>query len=185
VGSAVYHLERRVSIIPFGRGFFGSPFSGSFAQTVTIPNVRISAAEMFVTNLHGNSPTTYRNYTSTQESGLRTLSGGQITMQLEGPLAIEDDAAAPLIVEGAHAIQEILAMVREAPTGSPVVVQLRLDDVEVCQLTIPAGAHVSNTVDGFGLAPLTDGSTLKLDVVSVGLDVQDSPGQDLTLTIRL
>ena len=34
----------------FAQDFFGSPASGSYAYPITIPDVRIAAAELFMTN---------------------------------------------------------------------------------------------------------------------------------------
>jgi len=184
-GKSVHVLEERVFIVPFARDFFGSPASGSFAFPIFLPDVRVAAAEMFMTNSRGNGQTRRVAFTATADQGLRTLSGGQISIQVEGPLAIQDDAAPPFVVENSHSVRDIFAMVGEAPVGAPVQMRLRQNSTVYCELTIPAGATISNVVGGFGLPPLAAMSTLSLDITSVGQGAETTPGRDLSVTIRL
>jgi hypothetical protein len=184
----IYHLERRVSIVPFPRDFFGTPASGSYAHTVSLAHCRIAAAELFVTNTRGNSPVAHHNYTSTEDFGIRTLNGGQITIQVEGYLAIQDEAAPAFVLDDYYSVRDIFAVVGAAPTGAAIIMQVRQDDEVFCTLTIPstpAGTTISNVVDGFGLAPLQHGKRLLLDILSVGTSGSTTPGSDLTVTIRL
>jgi hypothetical protein len=183
--SAVYHLGRKVFVIPFPRDFFGSPASGSFSYPVFLPDARVAAAEMLVTNSRGNSAVSEENYTGTIDKGLRTLSGGQLTIQVEGNLAIQTGAAPPLVIEDAHSVRDIFAVVREAPVAAPVQLRLLQDGQVYANLTIAAGATSSNTVNGFGLPPLAAMSKLTLDIVSVGQTADSAPGRDLTVTVRL
>ena len=138
-----------------------------------------------MTNVKGNSPTTRKSATGTVDGGLRTLSGGQFSIQVEGNLAIQTNAAPPLVVEDAHSVRDVSAVVREAPTGAPIALRLRQDSSTYSELTIPIGGTSSNVVKGFGMPPLMTGSTLSLDVVSVGQTADSVPGADLTVTIRL
>jgi len=181
----VYHLSRRVYVIPFVKDFFGSPASGSFSHPIFLPDVRIAAAEMFVTNARGNSETTRNNLTGTVDYGLRTMSGGQLSIQVEGHLAIQTNAAPPLVVEHPHAVRDIFAVVAEAPVGAPVELELLQDGEMYCSLTIPAGQTSSSSVDGFGLPPLMEKAELTLNIVSVGQTPETTSGADLTVTIRL
>jgi hypothetical protein len=183
--AGVYRLKRKVYIIPFPKGFFGSPASGSFSYVVRLPNARLAAAEMFVTNQRGNSETNKLSFTAAIDQGIRTYSGGQFTIQVDGNLAIQTGAAPPLVVESTHSIRDIHAVVREAPTGAPVELALRVDGNLLCALTIPVDATTSQFVNGFGLPPLQPMSILSLDVVSVGFTANTSPGRDLTVTVRL
>jgi hypothetical protein len=48
--TGVYLLEEKIFIMPFAQDFFGSPASGSYAFPITIPDVRIAAGELFMTN---------------------------------------------------------------------------------------------------------------------------------------
>jgi hypothetical protein len=184
-GEPVYGLQERTEIVPFSRDFFGSPASGSYNYTVNLSHARVAAADLFVTNQRGDSPVDQRHFTATAEFGLRTMLGGQLSLQVEGPLSIEDDATPPLVIEDYLAMQDIYAVVQEAPTEIPVELRLRQDSDVICTLTIPVNATTSNVVDGFGLAPLRAGSLLHLDIVSVGQTVTSTPGADLTVTVRL
>lgn len=183
-GTKVYRLERRVFIVPFLRSFFGSQASGSFTFPLALPDVRIGAADFFVTNRFGNSAVTRSSFTGTVDAGLRTLSGGQLSMTIEGYLAAQDDAAPAIEVESVHAVRDIFARVREAPVGGSVQLRLRQGASPVCDLTIAAGQLVSNVINGFGRAPLAAGVPLSLDVVAVPAGTSTLPGRDLTVTLR-
>jgi hypothetical protein len=181
----VYHLTRNVTIVPFVNGFFGSPASGSYSTSIFLPDVRVGAAELFVTNSFGGGPVAMGSYGGTTDEGLRTLAGGQMSIQVEGYLGIQTDAAPPLVVESALAMRDVFAMVNEAPSGGAITLQLRQGATVFCSLTIPDGATISNVVDGFGSAPLTASSVISLDILSVPTAPGTLPGSDLTVTIRL
>lgn len=184
-GSLVYALERKVYVIPFVRNFFGSPASGSFAYPIFIPDVRIAAAELYVTNSRGNSETARKAFTETASQGLRTLSGGQLSIQVEGYLAVRANAAPPLIIEERHSVRDVFAVVGQAPQGASVELELQQSGQPYCRLTIPSGSTISNVIDGFGLPPLVEGAELTLNILSVGYGDGVTPGADLTVTIRL
>jgi hypothetical protein len=116
---------------------------------------------------------------------LRTLSGGQIALQVDGYLAVQTDATPPFTVESSHAVRDIFATVREAPQGGPIQLRVRQNSTTYCTLTIPTGATVSSSVGGFGLPPLASGNQVSLDIVSVPGAANTLPGRDLTVTIRL
>jgi hypothetical protein len=183
--AAVYFLEKRTFIVPFARDFFGSPASGSYAYPVAIPDVRVAAAELFVTNSRGNSDVAKQSFTATTDLGLRTLSGGQFSIQVEGMLAIQTNAAPPLVVETAHSVRDVFAVVNNAPTGGAVVLEVTQNGQPYCQLTIPNGSIVSNVVDGFALGPLQSNAQIGLNISSVVQTADTTPGRDLTVTIRL
>jgi len=182
---AVYLLEKKTFIMPFARDFFGSPASGSYAYPVAIPDVRIATAELFLTNSRGNSNVARKSYAGTLDLGLRTFSGGQLSIQVEGLLAIQTDAAPPLLVESAHSVRDVFAVVKDAPTGSPIELRVTQNGQAYCTLTIPAGATISNIVDGFLLGPLQTKARIGLDITAVNHTADTSPGRDLTVTIRL
>ncbi len=184
-GALVYHLQRSVVIVPFVRGFFGSPASGAFSYSVFLPNVRIGAAELFMTNAVGGGLVGKAAFGATTDQGLRTLAGGQLSIQGQGYLAIESGAAPPLVMEDAHVARDVFAIVREAPSGGPITLQLRQNQTAYCTLTIPDGQTISNVVNGFGLPPLAANSRIDLDITSVPTAANTLPGRDLTVTIRL
>jgi hypothetical protein len=181
----IYHLSLNVTIVPFVDDFFGSPASGSYSSSIFLPDARVAGAEFFVTNVRGNSPAASASFGATADQGLRTLSGGQFSIQVEGYLAIQTDAAPPLVIEAAHAARDIFAVLAEAPSGGPVQLQLRQGSTVYCTLTIADGAITSNSVNGFGLAPLAAGSQLSLDILSVPGAADTLPGNNLTVTVRL
>lgn len=181
-GARVYHLLRKVAIAPFVRGFFGSPWSGNWAYSVQLPDARVASAEFWVTNTQGNSETSALAFTQTADEGLRTLSGGQLSMQVEGLLAIHSGATPDLVIEASHSVRDVYAVVRQPSTGAPIVLELKQDGSPYCTLSIPEGATISSSVDGFSLPPLREGARLSLDITSVG---QSNPGGDLTVIVRL
>jgi hypothetical protein len=171
--------------MPFVKNFFGSQASGSYSNPISLPDARIAAAEMYVTNSRGNSAPAFTSYASTVQGGIRTLSGGQLSLQIEGYLAIQTNAVPEVTVDSSHSVRDIFAKVGEAPTLADVQLRLKVDSVTYCNLTIAMGQTTSNIVDGFGLKPLPAGAQLGLDVVSVGQTNDSTPGSDLTVTVRL
>jgi hypothetical protein len=181
-GAKAWHLQRRRYVLPFVRGIFGTPAAGSYSQTITVPDIRIAAAELYVTNVKGNSQVGVRCYTREEDGGVRTLSGGQFSMQVSGTLSVQSAAVPGLSVETGHAVRDMYATVLEPSTVTPITVQVTCDGEIYATLTIPAGETLCDPVlDGLTLPPLKAGSTLGLDVVGVG---SDRPGAGLTVTIR-
>jgi hypothetical protein len=146
-----------------------------------------------VTNSRGDSPTGAIAVTQTIDGGLRTLAGGQYSIEVDGYLAIENGAAPDLAIEATHTVRDIYAIVRQAPTDSsglinaPVTIQLNQtlpgqSPSVYCTLTIPVTALISSPQDGFLLPPLVSGATVTMDITSVGVT---NPGSDLTVIIRL
>ena len=181
VQSAVYELRSKAAIASFPKDFFGSPYSGSWSYAVSLPNVRVASAELFVTNRMGNSPTKGIYLTATLDNGLRTLSGGQYSIQVNGFLAVQQSAAPALVVEAPHAVRDVFAVLGTV-ADAPVALQLNVDGASWCTVTIPPGTVTSPATDGSGLAPLAPGGKLTLSVLSVG---QKYPGMDLTVVVRL
>jgi hypothetical protein len=150
-----------------------------------LPDIRIAAAEFFVTNAIGNSPVNLVSYASLADGGIRTLAGGQLTIQVEGYLGVETDAAPPYVMESSYAVGDLFAVVVQAPVGGAVTMQVRTGSTVYATLTIPDGQTISNTIDGFGLPPLAANAQIHFDVTSVPGGAGTLPGQDLTVTIRL
>lgn len=184
IGAPVYHLSKKVSVVPFPRDFFGSAASGDFSYAVALPDARIASAELYVTNGKGNSEPGAACYTGTVDGGLRTLSGGQLTIQVEGHLAIQSSAAPPIVMQETHAVRDVFAMVNEAPTGAPVEMEVVVGASRYCLLIIEPGSQYSNAVNGFGRAALPAGSEITLNILSVGQSADSTPGRDLTVMIR-
>jgi Putative phage tail protein len=180
-GSGVYRLQNRTVIAPFAEGFFGSPYSGSWSFAIVLPDARIASAELFVTNARGNSPARAIVLTSTVDQGLRTLSGGQYSIEVEGFLAVDAVAAPAVVVEASHAVRDVFAVLGTA-ADADVVLRMNVDGTQYCELTVAAGQTTSAAVSGLGLGPLVAGSKLTLSVVAVG---SVYPGSDLTVLVRL
>lgn len=187
-GDAVLHLDSTVVILPFAANFFANRASVNFLHTFSLPDVRVSAAELFVTNAFGDSQTQQQCYTNTSERGLRTLSGGQFSLQASGYLATQLNAAPPLLVEASHAVRDIRANVSQAPSGYNLSIAVLQNNVAYCNLTINTDTAISTVIDGTSLPALIEGSTISMNIT---LDVVPnysgsiSPGRDLTVTIRL
>lgn len=181
VSAAVYPLASRTEIAPFPQDFFGSVYSGSWAYPITLPDARIASAELFVTNQIGNSPVNSACFTATTDKGLRTLSGGQYTIQVEGFLAVDQSAAPALIVDAAHSVRDVFAILGTV-ADAQVRLQVNVNGASYCALCFDQGSSLAASVNGNGLAPLAAGSQITLSVLSVG---QAQPGADLTVIIRL
>jgi hypothetical protein len=177
----VYHLANQTTIVPFPSGFFGSPYSGSWSYPIFLPDVRVGSAELFVTNEMGNSPVAGINMTHNVDSGLRTLSGGQYAIQVDGFLAVEQSVAPPLVVETAHSVRDVFAVLGTA-ADAQVQVQINLNGALYGTVTFGPGTISSSSILGSTLPPLPEMGQLTVAVLSVG---QTAPGADLTVIIRL
>ncbi|MGB7759163.1 MAG: phage tail protein [Bryobacteraceae bacterium] len=179
--AAVYHLAGLTATAGFPQGFFGSPYSGTWSFPITLSDARVASAQLFVTNQKGNSPTASVCLTHTVDSGLRTLSGGQYSIQVEGFLSIDQSAAPALVVEAAHSVGDIYGVLGAA-ADETVQLQLSVNGSAYCQLVFQANETISSDVSGQSLPPLATGDQITLAVQSVG---QTYPGADLTVIIRL
>ncbi len=184
-GIGVYALGRKTFVMPFPLQFFGTSSSGSYSYRVLFPDVRIAGADFFVTNSRGNSADLQRAFTATVDGGLRTLSGGQVSIQIDGPLAIQTNAVPPLIMDAAHSVRDVSANVGTAPSGGPINLQVTQNGQPYCQISIPDGATVSPSMPGTSLPILQAQGQIGIDVLAVPSAVGTSPGADLTITIRL
>jgi hypothetical protein len=181
-GAKVYHLKERTVLVPFERKFFSTAAAGNWSHSEWLPNIRLASAEFFVTNDFGPSPTTINIYTQLLDGGQRTLAGGQFNFQIEGVVAILDDAVPPLSVQENFSIRDLYAEVKAAPAGAAIQVRIKQEGVEIAACTISDGEFASDAVNGAELPVLTAGATLSLDILAVGTTY---PGRDLTVTIRL
>jgi hypothetical protein len=138
-----------------------------------------------MTNGRGNGQVAFACYAgSTSDRGIRTLSGGQLTLQVPGTLAIQSDAAPALEIGDARSVRDVFATMGEAPTGSPIEVRVTRNGEAYCMLTIPAGETESASVPGRSRAALQARDRIGLDVTSAGQTEGGTPGRDLTVTIR-
>lgn len=184
----VLHLDSVATSVAFAPRFFENRASSNYVHTVSLPDVRVCAAEFYVTNTFGNSQTNQISYTLQPDAGLRTLSGGQFSIQISGYLATQQNAAPHLLVEAAHPVRDIRCAVSHAAMGYTISVDVLQNGVEYCSVSIPSGQTDSTILDGSGLPPLQSGASVTINVallVIQGFTGQISPGRDLTVTIRL
>lgn len=146
-----------------------------------LANTKVASAELFVTNTRGNSPKAAINLTQSTDYGLRTLSGGQYSFQVQGFLAVDSNPAPNVVVEAPHAVEDVYAVVKQAPVGGSINITVSQNGSPYCTLTIPDGGTASPSVDGFGM-PLLAQAQLSIAITEVG---QSSPGSDLTVILRL
>jgi len=193
-GDPVLHLQRAILILPFARDFFANRASGNYLHTASLPDVRISAAQLYVSNSFGDSQARSHSYTADPDGGLRTLSGGQFSLQVSGYLATQQNASPPLIIEASHAIRDMRATVNQAPQNYIINIAVLQNGVplsgDVGVLSIGSGNLTSNVIDGINLPALEEDGALTLDITlevpeSFSTSVDTNPGRDLTVTIRL
>jgi hypothetical protein len=182
----ILHLDSSTIVAPFAQGFFENLASANYLHTLNLPDVRICAAQFYVTNAFGNSQASQIFYAD----GLRTLSGGQFSLQVSGYLATQQNAAPPLIIEASHAVRDMRATVTQPAIGYDICISILQDGVLYAKLNIPDGHTVSDVdTNVLNLAPLAKESVLTMNVtLNVSLSGPAgllSPGRDLTVTIRL
>jgi hypothetical protein len=185
VSSRPFALSPRGMVFPVPLQFFGSPASANFRQPLYLPHARIAAAALRFTNSVGQSPEAVQTFTPLSEFGLRTGYGGQYALYVEGYLAIEDDAAIPLIVDRDHSVRDVVATLESPPTAGPAEIDVLVDGAVYCSLVFAQGATFSNVVSGVGLPPIREGSRLTVNVRSVVHYGNTIPGRDLSIRIRL
>jgi hypothetical protein len=187
-GDLVLHLDQTAIVVAFAADFFENRASLNYLHTVSLPDVRVCAAEFYVTNSFGNSQARQTSYTLQPDGGLRTLSGGQFSLQVSGYLATQTNAAPPLLIETSHAVRDVRAVVNQAATGYTVSVDILQNGTEYCNVSIASGQTISSVLDGVALPPLQATGSLTINVtlqVVAGYTGQISPGRDLAVTIRL
>ncbi len=188
-GDAVLALTRQTIVVPFAPGFFENRASQNFIHPFSLPDGRVSAAEFYVTNSFGDSQSNLTCYVSPTQTGLRTLSGGQFSIQVSGFLSTQQNAAPPVVIEASHAVRDIRASLVQPATGYTIDIDLLQNGSPLCSLEIDAGSVVSNAiVDGSTLPALAESGVLTMNVWLTPItDFTGSlnPGRDLTVTIRL
>jgi hypothetical protein len=184
----ILHLLTATSTMAFAANFFENRASINYFHTVSLPDVRIAAAEFFVTNALGAGVPKAYCYTTLADGGLRSLSGGQFVLQVSGPLATQQNAAPPLSIEATHAVRDVFATVNLPAAGYDIGITILQNNSVYCALTIPSSNSASAVVNGTTLLPLIEGAILTLGVTLIRTENTPAsivPGKDLTVTIRL
>ena len=162
-------------------------------HSFNMPDIRLGAAEFFVSNGFGSSQVAVKCFTGSESIGLRTLSGGQFSLQMSGFTVTQQNATPPLLIEASHAIRDVRATLGEPSIGYDTKIDIFQTDISenrsfLCSLVVPAGQTSSNVADGGKIAFLREKSVVTSNVsliVNGQLDVTPRPGKDLTATIRL
>jgi hypothetical protein len=181
----IFLLTRREMTIPFVPGYFNSSAAVGFRYNFRLPNVRISGADLTLYNRIGASARTEECYTGVTNYGIRTLSGGQIAMNVHGFLAIEASAGNSYVLDRTTVVRDVSAYVQEPPYGGDVEILVRVNGEPYCELLVQAGSHVATAVDQFNSMPLPAGGKLSFDVLNVPPASAGTPGRDLTVLLQI
>lgn len=193
-GDAVLVLQTTNVVLPFEKQFFESKASINYLHSVSMPDCRVFAAQMFMTNAFGDGQAATNSYAN---DPLRTLSGGQYSLQVGGYLATQTNAAPPLLVQATHAVRDLRANLSQAPQGYSINIEILENGTPYWTLNIPDGSTSSSFtppksnsavsyVDGIYLRPLEREAilTVNLSLQLTGSTTALSPGRDLTVTMR-
>lgn len=170
-------LHRRTSLIPFVGSFFGTPASGEWLGTVPLADAVVWAAELQLTNARG--PGSVGRLALAD--GLRTLSGGQITLRVDGTLAVDSSPSSDVVVENDHKIGAIRGYLKRPPTGSRLEVVVTQDGTALASLRFAPGQVISDVVDGQILPKVRSKARLGLQITTVGME---QPGAGLTVALQ-
>ncbi len=181
-GMPLYQVRRTTFVYSFAFNFFGSAEGGNWAGRDLLPSQRIVAVDGFVSNRKGDSPVKTNNFSAlVPNNGLRTLSGGQVDLVVEGVLAIQSNAAPQVSVDRTMSVRDVFATVDLPPAGADLKADVLVAGQVLATVTIPAGATISNLVDGAGLGWVNAGDLFTLDITQVG---STFGGERLVVTVR-
>ena len=180
----VFMLTRRDMTIPFVPGYFNSTSAVGFRYNFRLPNVRIAGADLTLYNRVGASERAEESYTILSEDGVRTLSGGQISMSVQGYLAIEASAGTSYVVDRTTVVRDVYAFVQEAPVGATIEILVSVNGTAYCELVIAAGSRVADAVSCLNRAPIPANATISFDIVNVPPSSVGTPGKDLTVVLQ-
>lgn len=186
-GEVLWTISRSITVVPFAPNFFENRASVNYLHSLVLPDLRVVAAEFFVTNSFGDSQIQGECYTQSADRGLRTLSGGQLALQTNGSVTTQLNAAPPLVVQADHAVRDVRADLGRAAQGYKLAVTVLQAGQSYCSLQIPANTLASPILDGVDLLPLTKLSSLSMNVSLQLIDGYTGtpvPPKDLTVTIR-
>lgn len=181
----VYLLNRQEQLLSFVPGYFRSAAAVGYRHVFRAPNVRLAAADLVLYNRIGPSQRGEALLTGSTDQGLRTLSGGQILLNVHGYLAIEANAGNSIVLERQTVVRDLFAFVQEAPAGGVIELLLKLNGQPYRELVIEGGNFTSVSFSGFNLMPLPAGAVLSLDILNVPSAAVGVPGRDLTVCIQI
>jgi hypothetical protein len=184
VGAKLIRLDKRLFIYNVPKNFYGTPESGAWEAREPFRCMAVCAVELYVTNIHGNSPVAVNNYTSGFLDGrIRILSGEQVDLIVEGVIGIESDAVPPVYLRQATSIRDIYAYCKTAPQDGNINAVVKVDGVAIGTVVINDGqTFPANSIDGKDLPAIQPTQSITLDITAVG---STFPGERLVVTIRL
>jgi hypothetical protein len=124
---------------------------------------------------------------STVSSG-STASGSvnQIVLTVPGILAIQSNVAPILELAAAQTFSTIVALVKTAPIGSPITLQLYVSGAAWGPVVTIAAGALSGSGSISGAGPIPANAIIRLDITGVGATLTgvSFPGSDLTVLVR-
>jgi hypothetical protein len=115
----------------------------------------------------------------TSGSGGSSGSVTQVTLTVPGTLGVESDAAPSLTLPVSFAPSRMVLLLKTAPIGAPVVVQLFAGGAVWGPALTASGLSVTAAVSGY--PAIAANALLRLDITSCGTTF---PGADLTFELR-
>jgi hypothetical protein len=183
-GAKLIRLDKTIFVYNVPRNFFGTPESGAWEAREPFRCMAVCAVELYVTNIHGNSPTKVNNYTDGFIDGrIRILRGEQVDLIVEGVIGIESDAVPPVYLRQATSIRDIYAYSKTAPQGGNINAVVKVAGVALGTVVINDGqTFPANVIDGKDLPAIQPTQPITLDITAVG---STFPGERLVVSIRL
>jgi hypothetical protein len=117
--------------------------------------------------------------TAKASGGGGSSAGSELVLSVPGTLGIRTDAAPRVSLPNAATPAALVALLKRAPQGAGVTVQMQVAGANWATLTIPDGA-VSATASS-GLGGIAADALVTVNLTSVGTTF---PGADLTVLIR-
>ncbi len=165
-------------------GLAGS-LGGSWEGQAELNSQRIVAADCFVTNRKGDSPTTTNNYsTGIQNNGLRVFNGGQFDFVIEGVLKITSTSATEHRIDRAMPIKDVVLTTdkNKGPVGDDIEVNLVVGGVAlITGIKIEDGKEIGATAGFAELGFIPADTPFTIHITKVGTT---SPGERLVASVR-
>ena len=178
--ASVYRLQHRTEILPFVKDHFASSAAAFYKHSLLLPYARVALVMLAMSNRKGQGQFGSRCLTDSAENGLRTHAGGQLILQVEGPLAASSSAASAITMDRNRKIRDVTASLNNAVAEGEVRACLTVDGNRFCDLAFEPGDS-SVTIDGFDLPALAENCSLGLEIITI----YDRLPQNTTMTIRV
>ena len=158
-----------------------NPLLVNWVHNIPLASKRVLAAEAYVVNIYGTSPTRTENVTSTTELGLIvTPLPVAFTLSVDGTLCIIADAAPAMYLNYPFTATAVKAYVKQAPVGSDLVFTIYAGASAWLTLTIPDGSTsvVATDAEIAALAAIPANTNIRLAITAGG---STFPGSDLSI----